>query len=98
MVQINSRCGNVKQCLVKLHSELLGNEKERLFFCEIPDFSCPQSTNLVTTDEFFAIMLSVFGVFCSWGRFEGPARPFKINYFSFWVDQIKGGSEETLIT
>lgn len=76
MVQINSRCGNVKQCLVKLGPEHLGNENERLFFCEIPDFSHPQSTNLVTTDEFFAIMLSVFVVFCSWCWFEDPREAF----------------------
>lgn len=81
--------------MVKLHSELLGNEKERSLFCEIPDLSHPQSTNLVTTAEFFAILLR-FLLFAA--GLKSPARPFRINYFSFSVEQIKGGSEETLIT
>lgn len=97
VLQINSRCGNVKQCLVKLHSELPGNENERLFFCEIPDLTALNQP-VWLQHEFFVIMHLVFVVFCSWGCLKAPARPFRINYFSFPVEQIKGGSEETLVT
>lgn len=65
---------------------------------DVPDLSRPQSTNLVATDAFLQ-RRSLFLLFPTLGDgLKAPVRPFQINYFSFSVEQIKGGSEETLIT
>lgn len=64
---------------------------------DVPDLRRPQSTNLAATDAVLR-RCAVFVVSTLGDGLKAPVRPFQINYFSFSVEQIKGGSEETLIT